>query len=102
VATDDRRQFVALERLAVDVDRRIAGLEHALPHRRELIVAVDEDGFHVSAPRSVARPAPARALRHRGSRSLPRTRTSAPDGPTASAVADRAATSAAASDRDRR
>ena len=53
VAVEHARQFVARERLAVDVDRRIVGAQHALPHRRQLVVAVEEQGFHDSlSPRA--------------------------------------------------
>ena len=34
-----------LERLAIDLDRRIVGPQHPLPHRRQLIIAADEQGF---------------------------------------------------------
>ena len=46
VAFEHARQFGPLERLAIDVDRRVVGANDALPHRRELIVAVEEKGFH--------------------------------------------------------
>src|SRR5580704_9659193 len=46
VAFEQDRQFGPLERLTIDVDRRIARAQNALPDRRELIVAVEEKGFH--------------------------------------------------------
>ena len=46
VAGEHQRQFVARERLGIDVDFRIVGTNHALPHRRQLVVAVEEDRFH--------------------------------------------------------
>ena len=56
VAVEHARQLFARERLPVDVDRRVVGAIDLPPHRRELIVAVDEQGFHVPP----ARPAAAR------------------------------------------
>ena len=48
VAGEHQRQFVARERFPVDVDWRIVGANHARPHRRQLVVAVKEDGFHAA------------------------------------------------------
>ena len=50
VAVEQARQFVPLERLAVDVDRRIVGAQHPLPDRRQLIVAVEKKRFHFTSP----------------------------------------------------
>ena len=46
VALEHARQIIALERRAIDVDRRIVGAHDALPNRRELIVAVEKERFH--------------------------------------------------------
>src|SRR5580704_10276410 len=46
VAFQKLRQLGLLERLAVHVDWRIVGPQHAFPHRAELVVAIDEEGFH--------------------------------------------------------
>ena len=46
VALQQPRQLGALERLAIDLDRRIVGAQHLLPHRRQLIIAIDKHGLH--------------------------------------------------------
>jgi hypothetical protein len=46
VAAYDARQFIPFERLAVDIDRRVIGLENLCPNRGQLIVAINENGFH--------------------------------------------------------
>ena len=46
VAVEQSRQLGRRERGAIDVDRRIVGAHDPLPHRRQLIVAVDEQRFH--------------------------------------------------------
>jgi len=46
VVGDHARQLVFLERRGVDRDRRIVRAIDALPHCAELLIAVDEDGFH--------------------------------------------------------
>src|SRR5262249_12244627 len=48
IALEHARQFGARERDAIDVDRRIIAAQHHLPHWGQLIVAVEEDGFHHS------------------------------------------------------
>ncbi len=116
VVADHTRQLGFLKRRGVDRDWRIVGSIDALPHRAELLIAVDEDGFHsgfvplgrtrgqvspVIGRRSALLPAPARAPAPMQMLSPPRTTTSARDGPTASGAADRSRTSAAAQDRDR-
>ena len=50
VAVEDCRQRVLRVGLAIDVDRRIVDAKDALPDRRELIVAVEEQRFHSAAP----------------------------------------------------
>ena len=53
IARQHARQCGSLERLRVHDDRWIVRPQHASKHRVELVVAVDEDGFHGSfrAPR---------------------------------------------------
>ena len=46
VTAEQSRQLVGGERRAMDIDRRIVGAHDLLPHRRQLIVAVDEQRFH--------------------------------------------------------
>ena len=46
VATDDAWQFILCESFAVDVNWWIIGLENPFPHRRQLIIAIDKNGFH--------------------------------------------------------
>ncbi len=50
VAGQHARQLVRRERLAVDVDRRIAGAKDPLPDRRQLIVAIEEERPHFPLP----------------------------------------------------
>jgi hypothetical protein len=56
IAADHAWQILARERLAVNVDFRIVRLDHARPNRRELVVAIEKDGFHgvpaLTAPRA--------------------------------------------------
>ena len=46
VAGQEPRQLARLERLGIDRDRRVVGPMHAQKNRLELLIAVDEDGFH--------------------------------------------------------
>src|SRR5262245_20620811 len=46
IATDDAGQFIPCKGLAVDLDRRIIRLENSFPNRRQLIIAIDKNGFH--------------------------------------------------------
>ena len=55
VAVEQPRQLLPLERLAVDVDRRIVGAQHPLPDRRQLVVAVEE-----KRPHAISFPLPTR------------------------------------------
>jgi hypothetical protein len=48
----EARQIVLLEWLCIDVDGRIARLMHAMPDGQQLLIAVDEDGFHSRVTRS--------------------------------------------------
>ena len=50
VAPEHPRQVFRWIGLPIDVDRRIVGAHHALPNRRELIVAVEEKRFHPPHP----------------------------------------------------
>src|SRR5215475_10295494 len=105
VAGEQARQLAALELRGIDGDRRVVATDDAPPHQLKLLIAVDEDGLHLrngaNAPPPAAPsarvPASARPL----SRSLPRTRISAPDGPIGSDAADRRGSSGSARDRDR-
>src|SRR5665213_279223 len=55
VALDDARQLFARKGCHVDVDRRIVLAVDALPHWRQLFVAVEEDGFHGGTGNGMAR-----------------------------------------------
>jgi hypothetical protein len=48
IAVEHARQFIADEGFAVDLNGRIARANDFVPHRRQLVVAVDKDGFHGS------------------------------------------------------
>ena len=49
VALQQPRQLGAFKRLTVDVDRRIVATHDAFPNGSQLIVAIDEEGFHQCA-----------------------------------------------------
>jgi len=46
IAVEYTRQFLAFERDAVDLDRRVAWPDEPFPHWSQLVVAVEEKGFH--------------------------------------------------------